>query len=82
MPIVTCEILPIYDATLEVGRFRLKRHEQINTLMKSLGYECFRMQHDAWLEPAPEVQVYGDLELSDYVFLPPGLKAEMLEQPL
>lgn len=82
MPIVTCEILPIYDMALEIGSFRLKRHGQINTLMKSLGYECFRMRHDAWLEPAPEVQVHGDLELSDYVFLPPDLKAEMLEQPL
>ncbi len=82
MPIVTCEILPVYDAATEIGRFRLERQAQLLSLMQGLGYTCFRMRHDAWLEPVKEIQVHSDLELSDYAFLPPAAAAEVSEPPM
>ena len=81
MPIVTCEILPIYDLSTEVGRFRRERQEQIMTMMTDLGYECFRMRRGSWLEPVQDVQVHSNLELNDYAFLPRSLTPVLTLQP-
>jgi FkbM family methyltransferase len=69
-PIVTCEILPIYDLDTPVGYFRYKRHERVFALMASLGYQTLRMRHDQSFEKVYEVEIHSDLTMCDYAFLP------------
>jgi FkbM family methyltransferase len=72
-PIVTCEILPIYDSETTLGRFRYKRHERVFELMGSLGYQTFRMRHDSSFEKVCDVEVHSDLTMCDYAFVPANL---------
>jgi len=69
-PIVTCEILPIYDADTSIGSFRYKRHEQVFRFMESFGYRVFRMRHDSYFEEVHDVEVHSDLTKCDYAFVP------------
>lgn len=71
-PFVFCEILPVFDETTDVGRFRRVRETQLLALMRELGYRLFRLLPDGKVEPVETIEVHGDLRRTNYIFVPAG----------
>jgi len=69
-PYLFCEVLPVYDAASENGRFRLHRQSLLRDLVRGLGYAIFRVHGDASVEELEEFGTHGELSLSNYVFVP------------
>jgi FkbM family methyltransferase len=69
-PIILLEILPIYDAETENGRYRKNRQDELIALLRSLAYEMFLIKEaSATLEPVSEIEVHGDLTKTNYCFI-------------
>jgi FkbM family methyltransferase len=71
-PLISTEILPCYDATNE---FRIQRQIELETFLRSVGYECTRIVKDgdtgfAGLKVVDEIGVHADMNLSDYLWIP------------
>jgi hypothetical protein len=72
MPIVFCEILPVFDAASDNGRFRMQRQELLVATMRGLGYRLFRMLADESVVELGAIETHADLSLSNYAFVPPA----------
>lgn len=68
-PFVISEILPVYDPDSEIGRFRRARIDELEALMRSLGYSCVRMLHDGSMERLERIDSHSSLELCEYLFV-------------
>jgi FkbM family methyltransferase len=68
-PFVISEILPVYDPDSEIGRFRRARIDELEGLMRSLGYSCMRMLHDGSMERLERIDSHSSLELCEYLFV-------------
>ena len=77
-PLIIIEILPVYQSD---NAFRLKRQQEIESLLASWNYKMSRInkKDDISLTRIKEIGVHGDLELCDYVLYPadlePGLRS-------
>ncbi len=69
-PVVICEILPIYDASTKNGAFRLTRQREIEQNLRRLEYATVRFEPPNLFRPMVEIAVHGDLNLTDYIFVP------------
>lgn len=78
-PYILCEILPIYDEESEVGRLRIKRQEELETILKNDKYEIFRLLHNGGLISIDRIEVHSDLSLIDYIFIPSEKKEKIVE---
>jgi FkbM family methyltransferase len=69
-PYVFCEVLPVWDETSEMGRFRLDRQTKLQAVLAELDYSIFRIHFDTTVEPLDEFGIHGDMTRSNYVFVP------------
>jgi FkbM family methyltransferase len=76
-PIITCEILPVYTAK---NTDRLQRQNAIHALLTAKNYAVYRIikSQKISLDKIADFEIHGDLEKSDYVFLPKGKEAEII----
>lgn len=67
-PYILCEGLPGYDQGNVV---RLKRQEELQVILDSLGYSIFQsVQDHKYLRKLGSFYIHSSLELCDYVFVP------------
>lgn len=68
-PIITCEILPVYEAK---NTERIRRQTAIENLLKSRNYAIYRIEKGGkmTLKKITEFGIHSDLAQCDYVFLP------------
>ncbi|ELP34400.1 FkbM family methyltransferase [Rhodopirellula baltica] len=85
-PIVSTEILPCYDGQ---NAFRIQRQQEVEALMNRVGYKCFRIakggsQHSklVGLQPVESIEVHGEIELSDYLWIHEESSAKITEMIL
>lgn len=69
-PFIICEILPIYDSTSELGKFRRHRTDQVIETLVSKGYRIFRLLHDGKVISLKTIETHSDLKLCEYLFVP------------
>ncbi|MDE3250404.1 MAG: FkbM family methyltransferase, partial [Bacteroidota bacterium] len=74
-PFVLVEILPAYDAS---NTARITRQQQMEALLKTVGYTIFRViKKDKntiqRLEPLTEIGIHGNLDLCEYLLAPEEL---------
>jgi FkbM family methyltransferase len=69
-PIVICEVLPVFDATADVGRLRLRRQSELRDLLQAHGYRIFRMHLDESISDIDDFGIHADLALTNYLFVP------------
>lgn len=74
---VVCEVLPVYDAATDNGRFRLARQQQIEAILAELGYAILRIHRDGRFEEIESLGIHGDLALTNYVFCPGDLREHL-----
>lgn len=72
-PCIFCEVLPVFDPETATGALRLRRQQQLETLLHGLGYSLFQLLPDGRIEPLEHFAVHGDMARSNYVFTPGGL---------
>ena len=72
MPIVFCEILPVFSDTTENGVFRKRRQEQLLATFHGLGYRVFRMMADETVVDLGSIEAHADMALINYEFVPPA----------
>lgn len=78
-PCILCEILPIYDPATENGAFRLRRAQELNNILKVMGYDLYSVNHHGpSLHSEPDIPIHSDLDRSDYMFLPTETAAGFL----
>jgi FkbM family methyltransferase len=66
-PDIVCEVLPIYDSG---NTLRLQMNRAIWDLLRAHGYQIYRLLPAGGAEPVPDVQIHGDLALTNYAFVP------------
>jgi len=70
-PVIMMEVLPVYSS---VNEDRLRRQEELEGELRTLGYALLRVRKDgrrfAGLENVPYIGIHGDLTRCDYVCLP------------
>lgn len=69
-PFCVCEVLPVYDAATENGRFRLARQEAIEEVLQKLDYRIVRVHRDGRLAPVDSFGVHGEMALTNYALCP------------
>lgn len=69
-PFIICEILPVYSATSEQGRLRIRRQEQLLAALAALEYVVFRIPRSAPLQRIDAIECHADMALTNYVFVP------------
>jgi FkbM family methyltransferase len=72
MPIVFCEVLPVFDENTDNGMFRKGRQEQFVATLQGLGYRMFRMLADDTIVELTAIETHADLSLTNYAFVPPA----------
>ena len=72
MPLIISELLPVYDAATERGSFRQKRQDVLTGMLGDLGYCIIRLHPDGTRELLEEIEVHGDMTLTNYLFVPAG----------
>ena len=72
-PLIFCEVLPTYEEATERGQMRRGRTDRLEALLHRLDYRVFRLHHDGRAEPLDTIVTHGDLDLSDYAFVPADL---------
>lgn len=82
-PLVSSEILPCYDSS---NTFRLKRQEEVESLMRKIGYKCARIMKSgphhgefSGLQVIDEIGIHNDLDLADYLWIPDEKLASILD---
>lgn len=67
--VIICEILPVYKAE---NTKRLQRQQEIEKILKEHNYSIFRIlkKDKISLEQIESFDIHGDLDKSDYVFIP------------
>ncbi|MBL4657982.1 MAG: FkbM family methyltransferase [Flavobacteriales bacterium] len=80
-PIILIEILPAYD---EQNKNRINRQNEIQKLLKELGYTIFTVikQNEILLDlkEISEMGIHSDLNACEYVMVPDSKKEEFLSQ--
>jgi FkbM family methyltransferase len=71
-PFILCEVLPVRDPDTDVGAFRLGRQARLEALLKEHGYSIYRILHNGQLVALEVIGVHSDLNLCEYLFVPPG----------
>ena len=71
-PCVFCEVLPVFDESTDMGRFRLRRQTALREWLGDNGYTIFRCGDDATMQELDDFGVHADLRLANYVFVPRG----------
>jgi FkbM family methyltransferase len=66
-PYIICEILPVYDTN---NTFRLRRQNEILTMLAELQYVIFRIHVDGKLQLLKEIGIHGRVQDSNYLFIP------------
>lgn len=80
-PFVVCEVLPVFDAETELGRFRAPRQAALRDLLGDLGYAIFRIYVDGTVEALSDFGgVHSDMTLSNYIFVPRADVSEFTQQ--
>lgn len=69
-PFVICEILPLFSAESEKGRFRKPRQDKLLRLMHDAGYVLYRVLPTASAVRLEDIEIHRDLELTNYLFAP------------
>jgi FkbM family methyltransferase len=69
-PFIICEVLPVYDASSDIGQFRLSRQREIEAFLRQRNYSIQRVGEDAKLTRVEEFGVHGDLTACNYLFSP------------
>lgn len=73
-PFILAEILPTYDETSSLGKFRKLRQEQIEIMLSHLNYAFFRIDHTKGkLSKIQGIETHSNLKLCDYLFIPQEL---------
>jgi len=77
-PIMLMEILPAY--TLE-NKFRVERQLELVSLLQSWDYQMFRIMKGTEISflPLDDIDIHGNIDDSDYLLCPKGLKQEILD---
>ena len=70
MPLIISELLPVYDAATERGSFRKDRQDALISMLATLGYGIIRLHPDGTRELLEEIEVHGDMALTNYLFVP------------
>jgi FkbM family methyltransferase len=71
-PFIICEVLPVYEESTAVGRFRRGRSDEVVSLMRDLNYRIARLAPDGRQVPLNEIETHSDLALTNYLFVPGG----------
>ena len=69
-PFIICELLPVYEESTTVGRFRRRRSDEVVSLMRDLNYRIARLEPDGRQVPLNGIETHGDLALTNYLFVP------------
>lgn len=69
-PFILCEILPIYDDTDEIGRFRKSRQDTVLKIMKKHGYQMYRIFKSGKFMPLNIIENHTSLSKCNYLFAP------------
>jgi len=70
MPTTILEILPVYDATSENGKYRKERENELLKILHDLGYFMFLInEKDSTLTRIEEITVHGDMSKTNYLFI-------------
>lgn len=70
-PFIICEILPVYDDTTPIGRTRKERQETIESMLRDLNYQIYRINHTSGrFHEINQIGIHSDLEYCDYVCVP------------
>ncbi len=69
-PFIICEILPVYSLQKPNGLFRKERQDRLIGLLKANNYNIYRIKKGNNFEHISEIEVHGEMELSDYIFVP------------
>jgi len=70
MPLIISELLPVYDAGTERGSFRKERQDALISMLSTLGYGIIRLHPDGSRELLEEIEVHGNMALTNYLFVP------------
>lgn len=73
-PILICEILPVYTLG---NTFRIKRQEQLLKHIQEVDYVFYRIKQDGRLTSLKEIEVHGNVEDSNYLFVPAHLSSQV-----
>ena len=69
-PVVLLEILPVYNASTENGRFRKERQDKLISLMLELNYQMMLVNEKAGtLTRLHAIEVHSDMSKTNYLFV-------------
>jgi FkbM family methyltransferase len=69
-PHIFCEVLPVFDATTDVGAFRQRRQTELIRQLHTLGYVMFRMLASGGAVELADIDLHRDMALTNYAFVP------------
>jgi FkbM family methyltransferase len=69
-PLVFCEVLPVFDPSSDVGRFRVARQLELREMLVDLDYFIYRVHADETLAEVGDFGLHSDLSLVNYIFVP------------
>lgn len=70
-PFIICEILPVYSID---NTFRLDRQNELMGIIEELKYLIYRINTDGTVLEIEEIGIHGEIEDSNYLFVPSELK--------
>ena len=69
-PSVLLEILPVYNATSENGKFRKERQDKLINLMHQIDYKMMLVnEKEGTLTQLNSIEVHGDMNKTNYLFV-------------
>ena len=80
-PLIVSELLPVYDTGTERGSFREERQDALAMLFRELDYCIIRLHLDGSRERLEEIEVHGDIALTNYLFAPSARADFFLSAP-
>lgn len=78
-PYIICEILPVWDAETERGKFRKSRIDVLESTIGDHGYSIFRILHDEGLIELKKLETVPDLRQCEYLLVPNADKAKIVQ---
>ena len=78
-PLIISELLPVYDAGTEQGRFRQDRQDALLQILAGLDYRILRLHLDGSRELLDGIEQHGDMAWTNYLFVPGRRVDDFLE---
>ncbi len=76
-PFVICEILPVYHLNSANLRIRKERQDELLKELRNFNYRVYRIKNGSQLWSINEIGVHGNLNHSNYLFVPAEREKEI-----